>query len=172
MAIVGIKKEHKEERMRTGLFNMKEDAVLEMTGLTKNELKEIRKDHLYQDEDFGKVGREICYAEEVMAKIRQIIKKTAAPGVTIGDLVPMKVTEGPADPDKPTVILEAIVRRVYPHINKKIVEATLGGQPIVIRVENSTNFNEKMVIPASKLAMKNPRVFDFIGRYPRARGIW
>lgn len=156
--------------MRMGRLNVKEEFMLQETGLSREEMKRIRKE-LTVDEDYGKVGREICYSEEAMAKIRQIIKKTAAPGVKLGDLAPMKVTGGEEEPDAATVILDGVVTKIYEH-NPQYMEVLLGGQTVTVRVNSNVNFMPGMIIQSRQLAMRNPRVFDFIGRCPRAKGKW
>jgi len=157
--------------MNKAQFNVKEEDVANRLGIKRDQVRELRADNLFQDEDFGKVGREICYTEAALNKIREILKKTAPAGVKLGDLAPMKALTPPPPGNAPTVILEAVVTRIYPD-NPKYMEALLGGQTITIHVNKNTNFLPGMVIESRRLRMKNPRVFDFDGRCPRARGRW
>lgn len=152
-------------------FKVKEGEVAERLGVSREEVRAWRVENLYQDEDFGKVGREICWSEGGIEKMRKTIKKTAPAGVTLGDLAPMKVVDGGGGPDAPTVILDAVVTRIYPK-NPKYMEALLGGQQVTVCVNSNVNFIEGMIIPSRQLAMRNQRVFDFIGRCPRGRGRW
>lgn len=155
----------------TGLFNIKEEDVAKTLGLTREELKRLRVDTLYQDEDFGKVGRDITYSKDGVEKIRKILKKTAPAGVTLGDLAPMKMVGGKDAASGPTVILEAMVTKTIPY-NRGLMKALLGGRDITIAVRDNTNFTEKMLIPASKLEMINQDTFRFMGQLPRSRGRW
>jgi hypothetical protein len=156
--------------MNKAQFNVKEEDVANRLGLTRDQVRELRAGNLYQDEDFGKVGREICYTEAAVEKIRELLKKTA-PGVRLGDLAPMKVAAPKTPASAPTVMLDAVVVRIYPH-NPQYLEALLGGQLITIRVANNSKFTRDMVIESRLLVMKNARMFDFVGRCPRARGKW
>ncbi|MFA5169009.1 MAG: hypothetical protein WC530_10830 [Candidatus Omnitrophota bacterium] len=152
-------------------FNVKEGEVAKRLGISRDEARDLRAENLYQDEDFGKVGREVCWTEGAIEKVRKFIKKTAAAGVTLGDLAPMKVVGGGNNLDAPTVILDAVISKIYPN-NPKYMEALLGGQLITVCVNSNVNFLPGMIIPSRQLAMRNQRVFDFIGRCPRGRGRW
>ena len=162
--------------MQSELFNVTEVDVAKKLGLSRDAVRKLRAEHLYQDEDFGKVGRDICYTEEVVQKLRQVLQKNTH-GIKPGDLVPMSVKTEPAASDGPTVIQDAVVTEVF-HKNTQHLRALLGGRKITVRVRNNANFiagsvgNPGTVIPASKLAMRNPLLYDFIGQYPRARGMW
>jgi hypothetical protein len=174
--------------MTTCLCNISENEAAKKLGLTRNEVRELRMEHLYQDEDFARVGREIQYTDAGIEKLRQIIKKNAPAGVRSGDLGMLEEKPLPAAPNalqgkssaevgvyladrKEETILDAVVTRVYP-TNRQYMEALLGDLPIVIHVRSNVNFVVGMVIESRRLVMKNTRVFDFIGRYPRARGRW
>ena len=158
-------------------FKVKEGEVAERLGVRREEVRAWRVDNLYQDEDFGKVGRKICWTEGAIEKMRKTIKKTAPAGVTLGDLAPMKVLDSGGNPDAPTVILDAEVINIYRN-NHKYLEAVLGGQTITVHVNSNVNFiarsegNPGTIIPGSQLAKRNPRFYDFIGRCPRGRGRW
>jgi len=168
--------------MRTALFNIAEVEVAKRLGLTRENMRDLRVEHLYQDEDWAKIGREIHYSEDGIEKLRQILKKNAPDGVKLGDIAILStkvappfaqgVSGGrPEAPDAPGVILDAVVTKIYQK-NPQFLEALLGGQPITVRVNNNANFLPGMVIQSRQLAMKNPRLFDFIGRCPRVRGRW
>ena len=157
--------------MRTGLFNQKEEDVAKKLGLTRDVVRELRAEHLYQDEDFGKLGREICYAEDGVQKIKKVLKKNAPPGVTLGDLSPMNIKAGPNAANESVVILDAVVTEIYQG-NHKYLGALLGGKDVTVHVFSNVNFTEDMVIPGMRLTMINPLLFDFIGRCPQARGRW
>jgi hypothetical protein len=159
--------------MRTVLFNIKEETVAARLGLTREAVRELR-EHLTAEEDYATVGREIAYTEDGIKKIREVIKKNAPSGVKIGDVALLKVTQPAAGPDAATVILDAVVTNVYVH-NKLHMEALLGGQTILIRLDRThgnVNFLPGMVIESRQLIMRNLRLFDFVGRYPRSRGKW
>ncbi len=177
--------------MRTVLFNIKEDDVAKRLGLIREEVRELRSKYLYQEEDFVKVGREICYAEDGLQKLRLVLKKIAPAGVKAGDLgVPRLNTAAAtsaslgvylADRKEGEGILDAEVTKIYPSIptqHPQYLEATVGTKTIVIRVNSNVNFIAKegekpgMIIPSRLLVMKNERVFDFTGRCPRRRGRW
>jgi len=68
-------------------------------------------------------------------------------------------------------IMDAVVTRIYPK-NRMFLEARLGGQTINVRVRSNEHFVEGMQIESRYLARVNERVFDFVGRCPRARGRW
>jgi len=155
-----------QKMMKTVLFNVKEETVARQLGLTREEVKELRVENLYQDEDFAKIGRDLCYTQDAIEKIRQIIKKNAPAGVKLGDLALMKIKAA-----RPPVILDAVVTEVYPH-NQEYLEALLGGQTITVHVNSNVNFLPGMIIQSRQLTMKNTRVFNFSGRCPRARGRW
>lgn len=175
MSIVSVSRnddgKSKEARMRTGLFKVTEIDVAKRLGLSREAVRELRVEHLYQEEDFSKVGREICYAEDGVEKLRKFLKRTAPTGITLGDIAPMQVKTPEMAVDKPEVILDAVVVKIYPH-NPQYMEALLGGQPVTVRVRDNGNFIPKMVIQSRQLAMRNPKLFDFIGRCPRGRGRW
>ena len=157
--------------MKTSLFKITEADVAARLGLTREDMRELRVEHLYQDEDWVKIGREIHYSEDGIEKLRQILKKNAPDGVKLGDIAPMSTKAAPEAPDAPMVILDAVVTKIYPK-NPQFLEALLGGQPITVRVNNNANFLPGMIIQSRQLAMKRPQLFDFIGRCPRARGRW
>lgn len=170
--------------MKTCLFNVSETEVAQRLGLTRENVRELRVEHLYQDEDFAKIGREIHYADDGIEKLRQIIKKNAPDGVRTGDLGMPRVKDPSASLKASGVpmgvyladrkgegILDAVVTKTYPQ-NPQYMEALFGDRPITVHVKNNTNFIPGMVIESRQLVMKNERVFDFIGRCPRTRGKW
>jgi hypothetical protein len=154
-------------------FNLTEEDVATALGLTREAVRQLRADELYLDEDFiNEVGgRGICYAPSAIEKLRLILKESAAPGAKLGDIAILNVSPAAASSDQPTVILDAVVTKIYPH-NPHFLEALLGGQTITVRVNNNANFIPEMIIPSKNLSMKNPRQYDFIGRCPRGRGTW
>ena len=152
-------------------FKIAEADVVERLGLTREDMRDLRVEHLYQDEDWVKIGRGIHYSEDGIEKLRQILKKNAPDGVKLGDIAILSTKAAPDVPDAPTVILDAVVTKIY-RKNPQFLEALLGGQPITVRVNNNANFIPGMVMQSRQLAMKKPQLFDFIGRCPRARGRW
>ena len=154
------------------VFNLTEEDVADALGLTRETVRQLRADELYIDEDFiNENSRGICYAETAIEKLRLILKESAAPGAKLGDFAILNIIPAAAAGDKATVVLDAVVTKIYPH-NPHYLEALLGGQTITVRVNNNANFIPEMVIPSKNLSMKNPRQYDFIGRCPRGRGTW
>jgi len=158
--------------MKAGQFNVPETEVTKTLGLSREAVVKLRADNLSPGKDFAQVGREICYAPSGIEKMRLLLKKTAAPpGVRLGDVALLNITPGAAAGDKPTVILDAVVTKIYTH-NPQYLEAMLGGRTITIRVNHNANFIQGMIIPSRDLTQKNQRSFTFVGRCPRARGRW
>jgi hypothetical protein len=150
-------------------------------GLTGDAVRRLRASELYLDEDFAKVGREIRYSAGAIEKLRRVLKENAPQGVRLGD-VAVKVPEAAAgslsngaqamqEASDAAGEVDAVVTKVYPH-NQKWMEALLGDLPIVIHVRSNVNFTVGMIIESRRLLVKNERVFDFVGRCPRARGRW
>lgn len=153
-------------------FKLTEETVADALGLTREAVRQLRADELFIDEDFiDDGGRGIFYATSAIEKLRLVLKKSAAPGAKLGDIAILNIIPAAAASDNPTVILDAVVTKIYPH-NLHFLEALLGGQPITVRVNSNANFIPEMVIPSRNLSMKNPRLYDFIGRCPRGRGTW
>jgi hypothetical protein len=172
-------------------FNLTEEDVADALGLSREDVRQLRADELYLDEDFINEagGRGICYAASAIEKLRLVLKESAAPGAKLGDLAispvgsartdtdghgqEMGQTDKPFDSaqDRATVILDAVVTKIYPH-NPHYLEALLGVHPINVRVNSNANFIPGMIIPSQTLSKKNPRQYDFIGRCPRGRGAW
>lgn len=167
--------------MKTELFDVTEDDVAKRLGLTRENVRELRVAHLYQDEDFAMIGRAIHYAATGIEKLRQIIKKNAPAGVKPRDLSMPRIKDGSAATSasigiylasrKGEGILDAIVKEIYPK-NPKYLMAILGDKEITVHVNSNVNFIKGMVIESRQLVMKNERVFEFNGRCPRARGKW
>lgn len=175
--------------MRTVLFNVSELDVAKRLGLSREQIRELRtmsESQIYEGEDWEKVGRDICYSSDGIAKLRQIIEKHAPDAPRMNDLSVKKIKASAAATsaslgaylaDRKGMILDAEVTKIYPH-NPQYLEAMLGDKTIVIRVNNNANFIERngdrpgTIIPSRQLVMKNERVFDFVGRCPRARGKW
>jgi hypothetical protein len=163
--------------MKAEQFNVTEEAVAKKLGLNRDFIRKLRADNLRPGEDFAQVGRDIRYAENGIEKMRLLLNKSAPPGVPLGDVVLLNTRPGPAAGDKPTVILDAVVTKIYRH-NPQYLEALLGGQTVTIKVNHNANFiaqsegNPGTVIPSRLLVMKSPRQFNFVGRCPRARGKW
>jgi len=157
----------------TAVFNLTEENVADALGLTRETVRQLRADELYLDEDFINEtgGRGICYAEHAIEKLRLILKESAAPGAKLGDIAVLNVLPAAAADDKATVILDAVVTKIYTH-NPHYLEAILGGQPINVRVNSNVNFIPGMILPSRNLSKKNPRQYGFIGRCPRGRGTW
>jgi len=158
--------------MKATQFNVTEIEVIKSLGLSRETVVKLRADNLSPGKDFAQIGREICYVPSGIEKIRLVLKKTAAPpGVTLGDVTLLNIKPGTTDTDQPTVILDAVVTKIYPH-NPQYLEALLGGQTITIRVNHNANFIPGMIIPSRALTRKNAQSFTFVGRCPRARGKW
>ena len=169
--------------MSTVLFDLPEEAVAERLGIPRENVRELRVEHLYQDEDWAMVNRSVQYSEDGVRKLRQILAKNAPAGVRRGDLALGRPLEGGKSKDAPTVNLDAVVTRTFPYM-PKLLEAELGGRKISVRVASNLNFvarttnpdgtinQEGTIIPSRELVMKNTVIFDFIGRCPRSKGRW
>jgi hypothetical protein len=152
-------------------YPVKEEDLARALGLTRDTVRQLRGELLQHIEDFEKIGREIRYSEGAVKKLRWTLKKHGSPGARLGDLAVLNVIPQDGESEKPTVVLDAKVTTIYKQ-NPKYMEAILGGQTVTVRVKKNTNFVPGMTIKGDRLKQENARLYDFIGRCPRARGRW
>jgi len=173
-----------EERTQTCLFNVPEEDVAGLLGLSLKDIVSLRTQCLISEVDFVTISGRLYYAEDGIRKMcDKIIEKNKRAGVTPDDLAPKKVQVRGKATDAATVILDAEVIEIY-HTNTKHMKALLGGREITVRVNSNANFiaqstdkkgnimQHGTIIPSRELAMKSQDLFDFVGRCPRARGRW
>lgn len=158
-------------RGKLELFEVPEEEVAARLGVPRECVREMRVENLYQEEDWALLGGEIRYSRSGMKRLEDLLKKNAAGSVRRGDLAVAKDRPRVGGADAATVILDAVVQKVF-QTNPGFLEAELGGRTITVRVRSNVNFLEGMVIPSRELVMRNERLFDFVGRYPRQRGRW
>ena len=171
-----------EERTQTCLFTVTEEEVVRRLGINKENVEYLRIQYLTAAEDFMTISGRLLYAEDGIRKMNDgIIEENAHAGVAPGDLALPQVQVRKESADAATVILDAEVIEIF-HKNTQYLRALLGGRKITVRVRNNANFiaqstdgkgnvmQHGTIIPSRELAMKSQDLFDFIGRYPRARG--
>lgn len=150
------------------MFDIDEEQLARDLGLLRRTIVEVRK-KLKKGVDFDFVNRRISYSAEGAAKVADFcgVKRT------------FTSSGCKSDPNK-TIFAEktpAIVTAIYQR-NRKFMEADKGGQKIVIRVRTNENFIprshgvEGTVITPEKLVYSGGTLWDFIGKLPRARGVW
>lgn len=150
---------------RSEAWKFAEGDVAEVLGIPREAVRELRSKHLYENEDYGVVGREIRYSQDGIRGLAAVLKKNAPDGVRAGDLAPaIHPAAGPAADS-------ARVARIYP-TNPQYLEAVMGGKTVTVKVRDNFHFLPGMILPAGNLARRNERLFDFCGRLPRARGRW
>jgi hypothetical protein len=151
--------------MMRELFTISEDDVAAGLGVTREAVRELRTEHLYENEDFGVVKRQIMLSEAGVQKIREFLQKNAPPGARRGDLALPKGNTPPAEKKRAA----AIVSRIFPK-NKGFLEAMLDLDAITVRVRCNENFLPGMELEG--LLPAGGRLYDYTGRLPRRKGVW
>lgn len=143
-----------------------ENQVSAALGVTRERVAELRKACLFVDTDVQVRRKQILYSQAAIGKLVQALGGLPKEAPAEAARLIEKKTAPVAAP-----LLDAVVTRVYGR-NRQYLEASLGGRPIVVRVRSNERFVEGMTIESRALVMVNDRVFDFVGRLPRARGVW
>ena len=143
-----------------------EERVAAALGVTRERVAELRKECLFVDTDVQVRRTRILYSQAAIGKLVQALgglpKEAPAEAARL-----LEKKTAPAE----APLLDAVVTRVYGR-NRQYLEASLGGRAIQVRVRSNERFVEGMTIESRALVMVNERVFDFVGRLPRARGRW
>jgi len=150
-------------------FAIDEEKLAKDIGLPRKILVGLRK-KLVQGVDYDTVERKITYTKDGALKM--------ARECGIKDVSPQE--EKKTGPEKTVVVTVIYVK------NKKYMEAVRRSpektamadgeaekdEKIVIRVRENTRFIPGMEITSEKLVYSGGALWDFVGRLPRARGVW
>ena len=136
-------------------FTIDEEKLAKDIGIVRKVIVNLRK-KLARGIDYDTVDRRITYTKEGAKKIALIYGIKDA------------VMETEKKTDRGT---SAFVTRVYEK-NHGYMEAKKDDKIIVIRVRENTRFIIGMEIAPEKVVYSRGALWDFIGKLPRARGVW
>ena len=149
-------------------FTAKEAVLCRQSGLNRSVVRSVRRE-LREGVDWRQEGKEIAYSpeglrrlqEKIMARDKGEAQKNAQRGAgepdgpVLGDPVAEKKTAG---------VITGLPK------NRRIVFAEVAGRPARVRVRSSEHFVVGMEL--ADLVHVDEDLFDYTGRYPRARGAW
>ncbi len=142
----------------------------------RDRIRELRREHLFEGDDFRLHKKEVQYSRSGVEKLMDLLNvNTALEGATEPSMPDGVSVMGDAEKTAPALNAPvcAIVKRVWQN-NPHYFQATLAGEDITVCVRESKNFAQGMEIPTEQLARRSQfsQIYDFVGRCPRGRGKW
>ncbi|MFA5187368.1 MAG: hypothetical protein WC551_12895 [Patescibacteria group bacterium] len=156
--------------MKEKTLMVPEDDLVTQLGVTQEYLKDLRKKQLTKDEDYCIKRSRIWYSSDGVKKLKNLLHLGNALELKeIGEAVRLGKKMIASNPC-PTGAVVATVKKIYQR-NPRFLEADIDGKFAVIRCRENRNFVAGMKIEKG-LTRVNERLWDFVGRLPRGRGIW
>ncbi|MDD8013338.1 MAG: hypothetical protein PHX05_07665 [Acidobacteriota bacterium] len=128
-------------------------------------MRRIRSESDLTHEDYGVERRQIRYSEAGLQKIGALLAKNNAKEASA---IMGSAFAAPAKKDEPK---PAVVKTVYVK-NTRFLEAMMGDTLIVVRVRVNKFFLPGMELGPAGLVHAGGNMWDYVGRLPRARGVW
>jgi len=159
-------------------FTVDEEKLAKDLGLPRKTVADFKK-KLVRGTDYEFVDRRITYTTAGAQKMAVLCGVDWAP--CVAEAAIQVKTRGGGNYQTAGIVGDssksAFVTVIYKK-NRKYMEAEKDGERIVIRVRTNENFVPKnstflgTEITAEKLVHSGGALWDFIGRLPRARGVW
>lgn len=170
----------------TQTHELTEEAAASQLGVTRDAFKKLRAEHLYENDDWRKKGREIVITKPGLERLRGVLaallKKdpsdsgpgdAVAPGAIPGVVTAIQavasavssiigsVEQKQADDSIPLKVTRTVLN---PHIVRAVRE---DGKEVSVWVTTNKNFLPNMEIRA---VHRVGELYDLVGRCPRFRG--
>lgn len=142
----------------------------------KKTIRGLRKEHLFEGDDFRISHKEVQYSKTGVWKIMELMNLKNAPQSPVAGQA-AGTDQGKAPAEKTAhasqEVPSAIVVRVWQN-NPHYLLARIGKQEITVHARETRNFIPGMPVTLDKLSRRGQfsQIYDFTGRCPRARGKW
>ena len=143
---------------------------------TRDSIREMRREHMTEGDDFKIARREIHYSVQGVKKMLALLGLPDALAGSVAASNPVPANTMPGDgteAGRGKTGGAATVTRVWPG-NPRYFMARLAGEEITVCARETRNFAIGMEIREELLKRRGPgyAIYDFVGRCPRGRGRW
>jgi len=155
--------------MSEPVFAHAERDLAQTLGLGHSTLRALRRDSLERGTDWNLIDNRVCYSDEGRRKALAVLKISDGPPLPLPPPAPAGAPAAVCGAPLQGEMRDLVCEKKY-SVNRRVVEAKLGEETVLVRVRDSVNLLPGMTMKCRYSG--EGRMWELAQRLPRKRGKW